>query len=212
MLIILLNYVFAGPRLCCCNFFQDCLGYLVSIYIFMILFYYEVLNLPWNFIYGSTLMPRIFFSRTDWHLFLQIQSSSLSHIFTFSPLVCHSGSVNSGYHPLRRQVSHYLFSKEYSFPFCSGEVRQCQCFPWSSLWYTGIISTSHLQATALLESEKFWGGEFDSFYQKTLQSVWKHVFKSIWIWKNNFGASQCCHLHAGPSLSVPDFLINIQLH
>lgn len=72
--------------------------------------------------------------------FCRYSLGSLSHIYSFSLCVCHSGSVNSGCHPLRRQVYYYVFSGEYFSSFCSGEIWQWRHFPWCSLWQNGVIS------------------------------------------------------------------------
>lgn len=66
---------------------------------------------------------------------------SVSQIYRLSLCVCHSGGVNSGCHPLRRQVYRYVFSREYFSSFCSGEIWQWRYFPWSPLCQNGIISS-----------------------------------------------------------------------
>lgn len=146
--------------------------------------------------------------------FCRYSPGSLSQIYSFRLCVCHWGSVNSGCHPLRRQVYHYVFSREYFSSFCSGEIRQWRHFPWSSLWQNGVISS--------FPSSLGYGpfGVWELLREESLMTsiiklykVYENVFMLTQFGKkNNFKTSLCSHFHSGPGLSTPSFLANIQIH
>lgn len=146
--------------------------------------------------------------------FCRCSPGSLSQIYSFSLCVCHSGGMNSGCHPLRRQVYHYMFSREYFSSFCSGEIWQWRHFPWSSLGQNGVISS--------FPSSLGYGpfGVWELLREESLMTSIIKLYKvyenlclsSLSSEKNNFKTSLCFHFHSGPGLSTPCFLANIQIH
>lgn len=168
-----MNGLFAGPRFCCCNFFW-CLECLVSLYIFLWFYFTVRCSVCLETLYVEVLWSLGCFSPEQTGIcFCRYSPDSLNQIYSFSSCVCHSGGVNSGCHLLRRQVYHYMFSREHSFPLAQEKYDNAGIFL--------DVLCGRMELSLILPHPQviwpFWSlriievWESDDFYHKTLQSV-----------------------------------------
>lgn len=99
------------------NFFWCCLWCLVSLYAFVISFYYEVMFVLKLYMWKHFEAWDVFSPEQIGICFCRYSPGSLRQIYSFvlcvfhSGTMIHSGSVNSCCHCVRRQVYQYMFSR-----------------------------------------------------------------------------------------------------